>query len=82
MALTIHVPEAETADRVAVVLSYDESPEHRGLVRRYTGLGSAALMIAFIFKGRGVRYAWRLLSDAERIAYQAERAAVNAGSGI
>jgi len=85
MALNVHTESALTGnkldDRVALVLTYDE-PGHEGLVRRYTDVVSAALMIAYIFKVSGTRYAWRILSDDESRAYRAERMALLLGDGI
>lgn len=82
MAHEIHTDEAATTPReVALVLTYNECPERPGLTRRWAGLMSAALMIGYIFHGR-VRYAFRVLSDAEKAAYQAERGQLWSGEGI
>jgi hypothetical protein len=79
MARTIHAADDATGP-VALLLSYDESPDHPGLTRRYTSPMACALISAYLLKGR--RHAFRVLGDAEAAAYRAERAAANAGAGI
>lgn len=83
MARIIHTEEAATTAReVAVLLTKDESPEHPGITKRYCGLMGAAVMVAYIFKPRGTRYGIRVLSEAEKEAYQRERAFLDLACGI
>ena len=69
------------ADDMSVPVCKLISIEEEGVVVRYTSPASAALIVAFVFKGRR-RHSYRRLTVAETATYWAAKASHEAGANI
>lgn len=74
------------SNRIAVLMTYNESPELPGVTKRYTSIGSAVLMSAFIFSANSrrpaIRHAIKILSTEETETYRRERSPLFVADGI